>query len=134
MEKDRVSSYFIVKYADTDRMKRVYYSKYLEYFEVGRTDYLIKNYISYKEIEDKHKIFMPVVECYVKYISPIEYEDKLNLKTSLEHLNEKKFKFLHELYISEKLVATGYTSHYFISGDNEVITFDDFKKSISSSQ
>jgi acyl-CoA thioester hydrolase len=89
MEKNSVSSYFIVKYADTDRMKRVYYSKYLEYFEVGRTDYLKQNYISYKKLEDKYKIYMPVVECYVKYIAPIEYEDKLKLKTTLEHFNKK---------------------------------------------
>ncbi|OGS71857.1 MAG: hypothetical protein A3F91_02140 [Flavobacteria bacterium RIFCSPLOWO2_12_FULL_35_11] len=131
MEKNSVSSYFIVKYADTDRMKRVYYSKYLEYFEVGRTDYLKQNYISYKKLEDKYKIYMPVVECYVKYIAPIEYEDKLKLKTTLEHFNKKKFKFLHELSVSKKLVAMGYTSHYFISGENEVITFDDFLKLIS---
>ena len=94
MNDNRNFTYSIqVQSTEIDTLGHVNHAKYLEYFEVGRTDYLKQNYISYKELEDKHKIYMPVVECYVKYIAPIEYEDKLKLKTSREHLNKKNFKF-----------------------------------------
>lgn len=126
----KINSHFVVRYADTDRMKRVYYSKYLEYFEVGRTDFLKSQYISYKELEDNYKIFMPVIETYIKYIAPIEYDDKLLLTTELEVINKAKFKFSHILYKEEKVMAEGFTVHVFINEHNKLISFNDFVNTI----
>ena len=40
-----------VRYADTDKMQFVYNGKYLEYFEVGRTELLRHVGLPYSEIE-----------------------------------------------------------------------------------
>jgi len=40
-----------VRYADTDQMQFVYNGKYLEYFEVGRTEMMRENNLPYKIIE-----------------------------------------------------------------------------------
>ena len=40
-----------VRYADTDKMQFVYNGKYLEYFEVGRTELLRSAGLPYSQIE-----------------------------------------------------------------------------------
>ena len=40
-----------VRYADTDMMQFVYNGKYLEYFEVGRTELLRSTGLSYASVE-----------------------------------------------------------------------------------
>lgn len=40
-----------VRYADTDQMQVVYHAKYIEYFEVGRTDAMRSLGITYKDVE-----------------------------------------------------------------------------------
>ena len=40
-----------VRYADTDKMKFVYNGKYLEYFEVGRTEILRQVGLPYSKLE-----------------------------------------------------------------------------------
>ncbi|ODS31031.1 MAG: thioesterase superfamily protein [Candidatus Scalindua rubra] len=45
-----------VRYAETDQMKRVYYPKYLEYFELGRA-HLLRDYgIPYSEMESRLEV------------------------------------------------------------------------------
>jgi acyl-CoA thioester hydrolase len=58
-----------VRYADTDQMGFAYYARYLEWFEVGRTEMLRALGLPYAEIE-KQKIALPVLEVYCKYRKP----------------------------------------------------------------
>ncbi len=41
-----------VRYADTDQMKFVYYGKFFEYFEQGRSDLLRSIGLPYPQIEE----------------------------------------------------------------------------------
>ena len=41
-----------VRYADTDQMKIVYYAKFFEYFEQGRSDLLRSIGLPYPQIEE----------------------------------------------------------------------------------
>ena len=41
-----------VRYADTDQMRFVYNGKYFEYFEVGRTEMMREQNLTYKQIEE----------------------------------------------------------------------------------
>ena len=49
------------RYADTDQMGIVYYAKYLEWFEVGRTELLRDIGLPYTTIE-REGIILPVIE------------------------------------------------------------------------
>ena len=57
-----------VRYADTDQMQFVYNGKYLEFFEVGRTELLRSTGLSYKVVE-KEGYQLPLVEAHLKYVS-----------------------------------------------------------------
>jgi acyl-CoA thioester hydrolase len=112
-----------VRYSDTDQMKFVYNGKYLEYFEVARTEMLRNNGLPYSEIEQKG-FQLPVIEAFVKYINPGCYDDLLIIESILTdfpflkiHIDYKIFKKTNNL-----LLAEGFTKHVFINtGTKKVI-------------
>ncbi|MBU1704067.1 MAG: acyl-CoA thioesterase, partial [Nanoarchaeota archaeon] len=61
-----------ITYADTDHGGVVYYANYLKWFEIGRTEILRANGITYAELEKKGLI-APVVEVKVNYLKPARY-------------------------------------------------------------
>ena len=65
-----------VRYADTDQMKMVYYSKFLEYFEQGRSDLLREVGMPYPELEQMG-YYLPVVEVHAKYVKAARYDDEV---------------------------------------------------------
>jgi acyl-CoA thioester hydrolase len=109
------SSEIRVRYADTDQMQFVYNGKYLEYFEVGRTEMLRHYGLPYHIIESKG-FQLPLLESYLKYLSPAYYDDILLVKAFVKEMPVFK---IHIDYIitrneEKELVTKGYTKHVFI--------------------
>ena len=104
-----------VRYADTDQMHFVYNGKYLEYFEVGRTEMLREIGLAYSVIENKG-YQLPVLETFVKFISPAFYDDILTVKSFMKECPSFKIRIDYKIYrkINNSLVAEGYTEHVFI--------------------
>jgi acyl-CoA thioester hydrolase len=105
-----------VLYAHTDKMGVVSNTRYLEYFESGRAEFLRQLGYTYKEMEED-KIALPLIEAYCKYISPAYYDDLLTIKVYLRHKPTVKIKIEYELYSGERLIATGHTIHSFVDID-----------------
>jgi len=101
-----------VRYAETDTMGVVYHSNFLIYFEIGRTDYFRDLGFTYKQMETQD-IYMPVTECYCRYILPARYDDELEILTQFSALSRLKCKFTYEVVrvMDSKLLAEGYTTH-----------------------
>ena len=101
-----------VRYAETDQMGVVYHSNFLVYFEIGRTDYFRQIGFTYRRMEEDH-VYMPVTECYCRYLLPAVYDDELEILTQLEMMSRLKIKFLYEVVRKQdsKLIAKGYTVH-----------------------
>lgn len=105
-----------VRYADTDKMQFVYNGKYLEYFEVGRTELLRSLGLPYRCIEERG-YQLPVLESHIKYINHGRYDDLLEIEASVRELPRLK---LHIDYVIKRketgeLLAEGYTEHVFIN-------------------
>ena len=105
-----------VRYADTDQMQFVYNGKYLEYFEVGRTEMLRHYGLPYHFIESKG-FQLPLLESYLKYISPAYYDDILHVKAFVKEMPVFK---IHIDYIitrneGNEIVTEGFTNHVFIN-------------------
>ncbi len=105
-----------VRYADVDQMKFVYYGKYFEYFEQGRSDLLRSIGMPYPEIEAMG-FFLPVLEAKANYHIPAHYDDLLYIKTILKEVPISKIVIEYEVRNSnsEKISATGVTTHCFIN-------------------
>lgn len=101
-----------VRYADTDQMKHVYYSKYLEYFEQGRSDLLRRVGLPYPDVESMG-YFLPVIEAYVKYRQPARYDELLEVKTVLREIPAARIHIEYEVLRPRDtvLIADGYTVH-----------------------
>ena len=109
-----------VRYADTDKMQFVYNGKYLEYFEVGRTEILRNVGLPYSELE-KTGYQLPVMEAGLKYKNPAHYDDELNIEATIKELYTAKVHIEYKITRKEDnvLIATGFTDHMFMREDTK---------------
>ncbi|MBC2695298.1 MAG: acyl-CoA thioesterase [Desulfobacteraceae bacterium] len=111
-----------VIYGDTDNMGIAYYSNYLRWFEMGRTEFFRYLGLTYKEIEERG-IFLPVSEVYCKYLYPVHYDDVLIIETSLDTSVKASMKFNY-LILSKQgntILAKGKTRHAFTDYNGRVV-------------
>ena len=105
------------RYAETDQMGMVYYSRYAEYFEVARTECIRSLGIAYSELEKKHNILLPVRELYIKYHKPAFYDDELNIITYIKKFPTVRIRFDYEVYNHKnEFLTEGYTELVFVDG------------------
>jgi acyl-CoA thioester hydrolase len=105
-----------IRYADTDQMKFVYYGKFFEYFEQGRSDLLRAIGLPYPEIEAMGLI-LPVIEAHATYKQSARYDDLINVTTYLREPPIAKVRIDYEVFREgeSELLADGYTIHSFVN-------------------
>lgn len=103
-----------VRYADTDQMGIVYNGKYLEYFEVGRTELLRHFGLAYKTVEDEG-FMLPLIETGLKFKKPAIYDDLLLIEARVEKLISPTVHVEYRIFRkdSEELLTEGFTTHVF---------------------
>lgn len=108
-----------ILYAHTDKMGIVYYSRYFEYFEAGRNEFLRGIGYPYSKIESQGLI-LPVIEAFSKYIAPARYDDEIILFTMLKELPTVKVKLDYLVQNENRVVlAEGYTIHSFANAGSK---------------
>ena len=96
-----------VRYGETDQMGYLYYGKYAEYYEVGRAEAIRSLGLSYKEMEVKHRVMMPVMSLQMRFVRPALYDDLLTVRTVLRHLPLENITFYHEIFNEKKKLVNG---------------------------
>ena len=84
-----------VRYSETDKMGVVYHGNYIQYFEVGRVEYMRNLGLIYAELE-KQGVGMPVVNINIDYLLPASYDQELTISTWIESLPTSKIIFHNE--------------------------------------
>lgn len=109
-----------VRYADTDKMQFVYNGKYLEYFEVGRTELLRSLGLPYSEIE-KAGYQLPLLETGIQYKKPAYYDDVLEIEAGISEIYTAKvhIEYTVRRKSNNEVITTGFTDHIFIREDNK---------------
>jgi acyl-CoA thioester hydrolase len=104
-----------VRYADTDQMKMIYHSKYLEYFEQGRSDMLREIGMPYPKIEAMG-YYLPVIEAHAKFIKAGRYDELLTVRTMLTEVPQARITIEYAIMNegSRELLVAGYTKHGFV--------------------
>jgi len=100
-----------VIYGDTDQMGVVYYANYLRFFEAGRTEFLRAKGMRYRDVEERHRVQLPVTEAGVRYQSPARYDDLVTVETSLAEVRRASARFSYRVLRGEEILATGHTVH-----------------------
>ena len=91
-----------IRYAETDKMGYLYYGNYPLLYEIGRAESIRSLGISYQELEDVHKIMMPVVYTESRYMHPAYYDELITIRTILQEMPTRLIEFHHELYNQEE--------------------------------
>ena len=103
-----------VRYSETDKMGYLHHANYLNYFEVGRTDFLRNKGLTYKEMEEDG-ILLPVVSVNINYKNPAYYDEELTIKTFLKKDPEIKVHFEYEIFNEKsELICTGSSTLVFV--------------------
>ncbi|MBW2984199.1 acyl-CoA thioesterase [Candidatus Woesearchaeota archaeon] len=119
-----------IRYADTDHFGVVYYARYLDWFEAGRTEILREKGVTYADLEKKG-IYAPVVEIKVNYKAPGRYDEIIVLETEITKIGNTSIRFDYKVFNkkSMKLLAEAYTVNVFIDkGMKPVPVPEDIKK------
>jgi acyl-CoA thioester hydrolase len=118
-------AYYRVIYGDCDSMAIVYYSNYLRFFEIGRTELLRDMGLTYKEVEEKG-FFLPTTEAYLKYLKPARYDDLLTVETTTGFVRRASSRFDYTIFRGSEILVQGYTVHACLDKDNRIVRFPDF--------
>ncbi|MHC4661381.1 MAG: acyl-CoA thioesterase [Planctomycetota bacterium] len=107
-----------VRYSETDRMDVVYYSRYFEYFEVGRAEYMRACGTAYSDLEEQG-IRLAVVEASAKYRAPARYDEEIRIRTRITDVKKTRVRFEYQVLNreTEELLAEGSTWLACIDGE-----------------
>lgn len=103
-----------VRYGETDQMGVVYHTNYLNWFEVGRTEWIRKAGLTYRELEEKG-VLLPVTDAVLSYKKPARYDDVVEIRTRIKELGAVRLAFAYEIIrVSDgELLVSGETMHVF---------------------
>lgn len=125
MEKGWQAHQLRVRYAETDQMGVVYHVNYMNWFEVGRTEWIRSLGIQYRSLEEQG-LLLPVVEANIQYQRPARYDDEIAVYTRLDSWTSVRLEFQYEIRraaLSEglheeptgELLVTGSTKHVWVN-------------------
>lgn len=104
-----------VRYSETDQMGVVYHGNYAQFFELGRTEWLRKLGLTYKDME-LSGIMLPVISLSCNFIKSAKYDDILSIETILIKKPMVKIEFNYKITNqNNELVCTGNSVLAFIN-------------------
>lgn len=102
-----------VRYAETDQMGYAYYANYLAWFEVGRCEWLRSLGWSYRDLETRDAILLPVIEAHCEYREPARYDDELLIRARGDLASPVRIRFAYAVIRAADgaVLAEGHTEH-----------------------
>lgn len=100
-----------VRYAETDQMGHAHHMHYLAWFELGRTELMRANGVSYAELE-RGGLLLPVARAELAYRRGAGYDDRVEIRTRVSEVRSRSVSFAYEARAAAdgELLATGATT------------------------
>lgn len=107
------------RYGETDKMGYVYYGRYLEYFEVARTEMIRSLGMPYSALEEEG-VMLPVIHTSIDYKAPIYYDELMHVEVLLYNLPAVKLETYYKIFTErlEQPHAIGKVTLCFMKEDN----------------
>ncbi len=96
-----------VRYGETDQMGYLYYGRYADLYEIGRVEMLRSLGITYREMEEKMGIMLPVKSFQMRFVRPANYDEELTISTTLRALPAKDIAFHVEIFNEKNKLVNG---------------------------
>lgn len=99
-----------VRYADTDQGGVAYHARYLDWFEVGRTEMLRELGFPYARLEREDRRLLTVFEAALEYHRPARYDDLLLIESRLADVRRVRLRIDTRILRQEggDLLCTGH--------------------------
>ncbi len=114
-----------VRYPEVDAMGYLHHSRYLQYFEMGRVEFLRSLGVSYADLE-KQGVFFVVVKAQVSYKAPAKYDDDLTLITRVVKQTHVRIDHAYELKRGTTLLAEATTTIACVGRDGQLMQIPDW--------
>jgi len=108
-----------VRYQETDAQGRVHHATYINYFEIGRIEFLRAAGYSYRQLEEDG-IQLVVSEISCKYFVGAKYDDLLKLKTKVVRAKGARITHDYELTLDGEPVVSGRSTVACVDRDGKV--------------
>lgn len=89
------------RYGETDKMGYVYYGRYLEYFEVARTEMIRNSGFSYQQLEESG-IMLPVIHSEIQYKEPVYYDELMDISVHLFEIPGVRLRTYYEIHTQNR--------------------------------
>lgn len=86
-----------VRYAETDRMQRVYHGAFVTYLEVARVEFLRSLGWNYREMEESG-VMLPVTEVDLAFKKPVGYDELVRIETRVVERPTARIRFGYTVY------------------------------------
>jgi acyl-CoA thioester hydrolase len=117
------SMQYRVSMAEVDAYGVMYYSRFFELFERGRTELFRALGMEYRQILQQRQILMPVVEAACRYVAPVVYDDLITLETAITNIGTRGIRFDYRVLREDVVLAVGFTQHIFIDPQGRPVSF-----------
>lgn len=110
-----------VRYAETDQMGHAHHMNYLAWFELGRTELMRANGLSYGELE-RNGTLLPVSRAELEYRQGAAYDERVWIHTRVDEVRSRSVTFGYEAVRANDrtLLARGSTTLVCTNADLEV--------------
>lgn len=105
------------QYYETDQMGIIHHANYIRWFEEARVDYLERNGLPYRSIEE-HGIIIPVLGVTCLYKDMVHFADTVAIYTRIDDYTGTRLNLSYEVKDETgKLMTTGTSNHCFLSAE-----------------
>ena len=95
-----------VYYEDTDAGGIVYYANYLKFIERARSEMIYELLdLNHQKLKKNYDIIFVVRSCNIKYLKSAQFEDKLNIQTSIVKKSAVRLNLLQEVKRKKELLV-----------------------------
>ena len=108
-----------VRYTEVDPMGYLHHSRFFQYFEMGRVEFLRAAGFSYADLE-REGIFFVVTKVEARFKAPARYDDELTLTTRVVRQTHVRFDHSYELRRGPTLLAEATTTIACVGRDGNV--------------
>ena len=100
-----------VRYAETDAMGIAHHASYIVWLELGRTELLRAQGMSYRELEN-HGFLIVLSDLQIRYHAAARYDDELTIRTTLAEQRSRQLTFAYTITLAEgTLLVSAETTH-----------------------
>jgi 4-hydroxybenzoyl-CoA thioesterase len=97
-----------IGWGDCDPAEIVFYPRYFEWFDVATMELIERGGWPYTRLHERFGIIgLPLAEASARFLRPSRFRQKLEIRSSVERWEERRFTVLHQAYRDEVLLLEG---------------------------